>query len=677
MKSLFKKITLLSTSLICGLAVASAAVNNNAGALKANATATAGDLNGGLDVECPLTSDDHLAEFRIQLPVDKQDLSGDGIYIRVKNLTTLGYASPVSFYVNSTNAVRWSLIINSSITLYDANLENPTTGSTRDWGSYLLIPNGFDGHIFIPYSSMQYYAHYGTSSDFTKNSVFALYFGFSTQYDGADHFQFGDVFTDSMVNVDCSAYTDAEFNNIYIADNLGTYLTMTRLANEGGDDHDTFDYTSVDYTGELNKGATFARKATPESDVLASMKIAFTSSKDFSDADDVVVRIKNNANANYPILIYLIDESGATLSSTAGKMTNVMFYDTKIAAGVQGGNAASVKVPYGFDGNMIVPMSVFSGTIDKTKVAAIKISFAPFYDAVNYVFGDIFTLNETTSTLTQIVDVSALTDSQFKANYTLVDDDSVAYGLISRYTESVPSSWIGDVKIIDSLNYATDDELKTNITWDSGDNVCSYNKQDDGMFVHIGPYEAGHTYGNYACLGMFDKGLTTDRKVMYREVNEEKEYAKGITMYLKNLSKREIGITLQFDELATHDKGKSYERWAIVSYPSIYYAYDVKKDANYTFYAKSDQIQIPVGFEGYVRIPFSSYSVPSWCHGTGYEGTDDVLNLDNFTGNFYLTSDTTRYEDLEFFIKNVGVYFNETSVGIFDETHTIKANMGL
>ena len=45
---------------------------------------------------------------------------------------------------------------------------------------------------------------------------------------------------------------------------------------------------------------------------------------------------------------------------------------------------------------------------------------------------------------------------------------------------------------------------------------------------------------------------------------------------------------------------------------------------------------------------------------------------------FYLTSDNTRFEDLEYFIKNVGVYFNETRRGtLFDSSNTIKANMGL
>jgi hypothetical protein len=197
---------------------------------------------------------------------------------------------------------------------------------------------------------------------------------------------------------------------------------------------------------------------------------------------------------------------------------------------------------------------------------------------------------------------------------------------------------------------------------------------DDGMFVHIGPFETGHQYGNYMCLQMADTGAYTDRVVWSRTENAQKQLAKGITMYVKNLSRKEIGITLQFDERTSLG---TLERWCIVGYPSMYYAWDVKTNAEYTFYCKSDQFQIPVGFEGYVRIPFEAYGVPEWCS-TSTQGVDQILDVESFAGTFMLTSDNTRFEDLEFFIKNIGVYFNETTKStLFDSSHSIKTNMGL
>ena len=108
----------------------------------------------------------------------------------------------------------------------------------------------------------------------------------------------------------------------------------------------------------------------------------------------------------------------------------------------------------------------------------------------------------------------------------------------------------------------------------------------------------------------------------------------------------------------------------------MYYAWDVNTNAEYVFYCKSDQFQIPVGFEGYVRIPFESYRVPDWCQPT--PGVDNILDIEKWSGKFYLTSDNTRFEDLEYFIKNIGVYFNETRCStLFDNSHSIKSNMGL
>ncbi len=140
-------------------------------------------------------------------------------------------------------------------------------------------------------------------------------------------------------------------------------------------------------------------------------------------------------------------------------------------------------------------------------------------------------------------------------------------------------------------------------------------------------------------------------------------------MYVKNLSSREIGVSLAFDQVTTSG---GVQRWALIGYPSMYYAYDVNKDADYIFYFKRDQFQIPVGFEGYVRLPFESYGIPDWCK------TNEPLNLEKFSGNMYITHDNRSYGGLSYLAKNVGVYFNNTTAGsMFSDGNTIKTNMGL
>ena len=110
----------------------------------------------------------------------------------------------------------------------------------------------------------------------------------------------------------------------------------------------------------------------------------------------------------------------------------------------------------------------------------------------------------------------------------------------------------------------------------------------------------------------------------------------------------------------------------LIGYPSMYYSYDVVKDCEYTFYFKRDQFQIPVGFEGYVRLPFSSYGIPDWCK------TNAPLDLNSFTGSLFLSQDNRAYGGLSYLVINVGVYFNDTAAAsMFNDSNTIKKNMGL
>ena len=675
MKKLLKIISLPSLLLSLGLVSVSTAHLANPIEEAQAIPSKAGDLLGGCEAKMSAGTTDVGATFVLKFAAGNQDLSGDGVYIRMKNLTST--ETPIQFYMNGTNGHRVQITPSSVFKTYDANLTNEASITTRSWLSYIMLPANFDGHIYIPYSIMmsQDSATWPTNSttSMTYNSVYAMYFACSAFWDSYANFQIGDVFTDSKVVYDGSEVTSGDFGNFFAKDYEGTYWALTQLSGSKSEEV-AFDYTSVTYEGEIDKGAEFhlSGQASLDSEFTA-MNINFTEGqRDFSNADDMVFRVKN-LSADYPAILTICDGDGKLSAVSASTVSSIKFYDgTTISNGGAGGNPISVKIPSYLDGYMIIPMSAFVGEASLSNIHYLNINIATYYDyGFNSVFGDMYTLKHETKALTQVIDVDALSNENFAANYTLAGVTS--YGIITRYEVEKPSKWIGDVKLIDSLNYESDEELKKNITYDTGDNACTYNKQDDGMFVHIGPYETGHAYGSYMALGMFDKGVTTDRKVMTREVDGKTEYAKGITMYLKNLSRREIGINLQFDE----NTSSTAERWIVKGYPANYYAYDVNTGANYVLFAKSDQIQIPVGFEGYVRIPFESYEVPDWCHGDSFKGTDDVLNLDNFSGNLFLTADNTRYEDLEYFIKNVGVYFNKTTTGLLDSSTTIKANMGL
>lgn len=99
--------------------------------------------------------------------------------------------------------------------------------------------------------------------------------------------------------------------------------------------------------------------------------------------------------------------------------------------------------------------------------------------------------------------------------------------------------------------------------------------------------------------------------------------------------------------------------------------YDINTKQEFIRVAKPS-IVIPVGFEGYIRIDFSQYSVPSWC-----TIGDMQLDLSATMSGFFVTTDCSNNEGLSFVISDFGVYFNNTSIStLFEESNiSIRNNM--
>ena len=615
-----------------------------------------GDLLGSVNVKTPVSG----GGFHVL--ADGKSVGTDGVYVRIKNNDNNLVNLLTNF--NSRNNGRVTASAGKPYYLYNADGLNKTQYAFSN-SKQLTIPASFNGFLYLPISSYDQNTDWSDVT-FDATDLYAVYFeGVMSNID------FGDVFTKEVFIYNGSEIYPADLNNSFVVD-----WDCTLTLNEGHliPEVVEFPYEEVTYVSQIEGGVQITCNRDEEHDTYALLDIVLPEVKDFSSALAITVRIKA-ISGDFPYFFRIIDEDNnvSHLPSKASGNKVKYYNGGQVVNAPTGGNDHSFKYLSNLDGDLIIPVDVLEPfTADKAnlaKVKAFQIGIAVYYDYdFNAVFGDIGYIVEDTKTQTIVLNTN-------KVNFENTYQKSYAEQFIKIKQYFSPSScpWIGDVKLLNPLKYDSDEELKMEITWNSGDNACTYRVMDDGMFVHIGPFETGHTYGNYMALQMSEKGVYTDRKEWSRTVNEEKQYAKGITAYVKNLSRKEIGITIQFDEYTTQN---TYERWCITGYPAMYYAWDVNTNAEYVFYCKSDQFQIPVGFEGYVRIPFESYRVPDWCQST--PGVDNELDLDRWSGMFYLTSDNTRFEDLEFFIKNVGVYFNETRRGsLFDNSNTIKANMGL
>ena len=616
-----------------------------------------GDLLGSVKVKTPNSG----GGFHILADGKSAD---DGLFVRVKNNSN--NINNLKTHYNSRNGGRVTNTPGASYYLYntEGTVKTEYQFDNTD-GGHLALPSLFDGYLYLPVSSYTENLEFNPNN-FDKDDLYAVYFeGVINDID------FGDTFSKTFTIYDGSEIYPAD-----LAAHFANDWDCTLTLNEG---HlipviPEFPYDEVNYLGEIDGGAMISCYREKTNNYIAKVRINLNEATDFTSALAITVRIKG-ISASFPFFFRVVDENGNISelpANNAEKKAKMVSLDGTVSNTVPGGNDHSIFYPSGFDGNLVIPLEVlcsYYGTANLAKVTAFEVGIAVKYDYdFKAAFGDVGYIIEDTKTNVIVLDVS---EGDFDTIFTAYEYED--YLDLAVYSEPKNCSWIGDVKILNPLIYKSDEAMKKEVTWNEGDNLCTYHAQADGMFVHIGPFEVGHQYGSYMCLQMPEKGVTLDRTQWWKTVNGEKVYAKGITAYVKNLSRKDIGVTIQFDEVTEKN---TYERWCITGYPVEYYAWDVNTGAEYSFYCKSDQFQIPMGFEGYVRIPFESYRVPEWCQTV--QGVDNVLNLDNWSGTFYLTSDNTRFEDLEYLIKNVGVYFNETSRGdMFDQSHSIKTNMGL
>ena len=623
------------------------------------------DTNGGALVTVTYQSEDKMCTFLV-LPKDK-DLSGSGIYFRIKNAWEYGFY--IQFHMLDVNGHRMALQTNASYFEYDLTGKNKTEVKTREFGSFIYIKGSYDAFIYVPYDALIDDSTWATNNDYPTmdyTNVYALIFGISAFHDRDTKTIFGDIFTDTATIFDGSEVTLENTSNHFLPDQygFGEFINISRTP--GYKDEVAYEYGHINnFTKtEIEGGANFTlTKTSVDTDVsfLINQKL------DFTNKNAIAIHIKNYTY-DYPIAFKVRDENNKEATIIGPALGNVHFIDTAGNTFINGwgGNVKYAKIPVNFEGLMIIPFSLLSGsvTFDKTKVASIEIAVNGFYDYdFNTVFGEIGAIDKDYNYV-KLFSPLELSEEEWAEVYTL--SLNAENGELARLATPKYCPWIGDAKILNSAIYETNEDMYKETLTDDADNPLTYERTAEGVVVTPSDYEVGHANGPYSCLVFINNANFADRLVM---TNEQGQEARGISVYVKNLSSREIGISIGFDQLL---ESGAVQRWTLIGYPSMYYAYDVNKDAHYSYYFKRDQFQIPVGFEGYIRLPFESYGVPDWCK------TNEELDIHAFTGNFYVAQDNRSFAGLSYLIKNLGFYFNETSTGsLFSSENTIKSNMGL
>lgn len=623
------------------------------------------DMNGGVLATVQYMSED-ISSYWLIHPKDN-NLSSTGIYFRLQNGWAYGYW--IQFYILDGNGHRMMLGLKQNIYQYDNQGKNKEIKTSREFGSYFYIDGLFDGFIFIPYASLvddSTWSGNQNAPTMDYTNVYSLIFGLSTKHDYSAQTMFGDIFTDNTTVFDGSEVGLDEIDTYFEADvyGNGNYINLSRL--KGYKEETFLDYSNVkNYRETTITGGVQFNVTQGEEDVLPSFIIDYDF--DFQNQIAIAIRLKNYSY-DYPYKIVVKDDSGRQCSLEGEILGNVYYLDLngKCVANDWGGNPIFAKIPIGFDGLMIIPFASLGGGtyLNLSKLTSLEFFVSSKYDyGFDVAFGEIGGIDKNL-TFNSLLSPNDLTDEEWKNIYKL--NEYAELGHITRVEEEVLCPMIGDTKILNSLIYDSDEEMANELLTDDADNPLTYERSPDGLLITPGEYEVGHANGPYSCLVLLNNSKYADRTTMQLS---DGTLAKGLTLYVKNLSSREIGISLGFDQILEDNK---IQRWTLIGYPSMYYAYDVNVDAEYTFYCKRDQFQIPVGFEGYIRIPFSSYGVPDW------SSTNQPLDITSLSGNLYLSQDNRSYAGLQYLVKNVGVYFKTTAAAsLFNEENTIKSNMGL
>lgn len=641
-------------------------------------------LDGGVTISYTQASVDTRSTLLIK-PNGGNDFSGDGVALRMKNLITSGDGSPFFLFLNESDSDRVSAGLgeNNTYLLYalDGSVEEKTY---RSGDQAILLPPSFDGYVYLPYTSFGLVKGYGSGNgNFSYTSVFGLYLEVNTYYDAFSHYALGGVEVlkqnEATTLLDPTLLNDYTYANYYAKDYNGSYIEVEHKSVGGGDISSDVDYQKIDLPATLNQGMQVSYLGA-EDDIIAQFGIVPTLRNYGTDCQALAFRLKNHTSISTPITMGVKDRRSNIFFVNKDTNEHIFFKEKDGTMTINSWRSwdSAIVIPSDFDGWMIVPFKILKTvtSADPSDVRSIVFSTSVFknYDAFTILtFGDITIIREDAS-LTPLVAVASLDDTAFQTTY--VKNQNAEYIRFTRYEEAaLVAQREGDVKYLERFDHVKNDqELNAEFpVWTGGSKlttswVDTYDGHK-GMQVDIGEVIPNNNI--YGSINVFPKYYVSDWNNWADGGENHDQAARGITCYLKNLSRKEIIMNLEFDEITKKNNKNVTERWNVQLGSMILY-YDIKTGQEFIRMAKP-AIVIPVGFEGYIRIDFRQYFVPAWC-------VDGDLSLDvkaNMAG-MYVTTDCSNNEGLSFVISDCGIYFNETQIStLFEESKNgIRANMG-
>lgn len=640
-------------------------------------------LEGGVKVFYQQASSD-LRSTLLLKPNNGADFSGDGVSIRIKNHITSGDGSPLFIFMNETDSdrVQAGLASDKTYALYDLN-GGKEDKTYRSGDHAIVLPASFDGYLYLPYESFAYVSGYGSGNG-TMNygSVYGVYIELNTYYDSFSNFSLGGVEVlkeqEARTLLDPTTLNDLTYANYYVKDYNGSYINLEHESVGSGEIGADMNYQNIDLPTNLQGGLQVSYIGS-ETDVISQFIMAPTLRNYGEDAHALAFRIKNQTSISTPITMGVKNRRGNVFYVNKSTGKYIFFKEKNGTLAINGWRDwdSAVVIPSNFDGWMILPLAIFNtvNAADPTDIRSILFatSVYKYYDAFTILtFGDVSIIKNDQS-LTSLISFKDMDDTKFESTFSKIQNEE--YIRFTRYEEAkAVAERKGDVKFLERLDHVTNDqELNAEFpVWSGGSKLTTHYVETydghHGMQVDIG--EVIPNKNIYGSINVFPKYYTSDWNNWADGGENHDQAAKGVTCYLKNLSRKEIIMNLEFDEITKKNNQNVTERWNVQLGAMILY-YDINTGNEFIRMAKPAMV-IPIGFEGYVRIAFNQYQVPAWC-------VDGDLSLDvtaNMAG-MYITADCSNNEGLSFVISDFGIYFNHTEIStLFEKSpNSIQENM--
>ncbi len=372
---------------------------------------------------------------------------------------------------------------------------------------------------------------------------------------------------------------------------------------------------------------------------------------DLSKATYLVVQYK--ATAGTPGITYAVESTAKGRYSTdAQKDGSPIYFMNEKGKISKNGNILYGAANVSSTGALLIPMSSMGWQWGETadglkKVNKFLLTTNSFYNwSWEVVIGEIGYYTGDPTNGGKFHKLLDLSDGSKEKHFSSVSDKDDSVSTISVYRFKEDKADLGDTHIDVFATGKKDNSLEVYINGALGTQTMTKDSYGDDAYKLVTPGPRDGATDPYAAFTLID--------------GAKFEWAgqKGITFWARNDSDKEISFNLEFDmnhNDFTNSAGYHNARFNIRQ-GHRFWLYDVNTGEQ-QIYMTRPCITLPVGFEGWVRIPFEAYEQAEWSAAAQGTFSKELFAAEgSWVQYICITVNSQDYANKEFSVGKIGTY---------------------